>query len=80
MFDQSDLPPGMADKEKHRKLLEVVELLHGMSVADAEHLLMTVRNLIKVGSYVDATGPVHKSVVAEFNAAFGEDLSAPVKQ
>ena len=64
----------------HRRVLGIIELLHGLPVAKAEYLLQECRRAILLGSYADVTNQAYAVMVDDFNRMFDEDYKAPVKQ
>lgn len=57
--------------DMHRRLVAIIELLHGLPVGEAEHLLNEAKRNMKAIVAVDATGPGFAEMVRTFHAMFG---------
>ena len=73
-------PPALDTKEVHRTALKIMELMHGMPVAQADHLMSEVKRLLHMTTFVDVTSAAHSELVQSYNQQFGEDVSAQRRQ
>jgi hypothetical protein len=62
-----------SEKDKHRTVLALVEMLHGMTLAEAHHALDQAKHLIGVSHHVDVHGAGFAHNVRAYNEAYQDD-------
>ena len=71
---------GADERECNRRVLQVVELMHGVSIAEATQILEHAGRIIGNTTFVDITNGGYASVVAEYKKTYGDDYTPPVRQ
>jgi hypothetical protein len=61
-------------QDLHRRLLSIIELLHGLPVGEAEHTLNEAKRIMKSVVLVDAKGPGHAELVGRLSEWFGTEM------
>ena len=80
MINPSQPPPSVENAEVHRIALQIMGLLHGMPVGQADFLLSEVKRLLHSTTFIDITSRAHAELIASVNAHFGDDVSPQMRQ
>lgn len=61
----------------HRRVVSIIELLDGLPVGEAEHVLNETRRIMKTIVQIDTAGPGFAEMVRQYYQAFGDGTDRP---